>query len=253
MAGVLILIKYDVRNAARVLKTAAQGAGVADFSITSFAMGPRPLWQISTLSQIMWFALPLGLVVMLISLNNNVTRYFVERYSGEHQLGIFGALAYVMMAGYTVVDALGQVSAPRLAKYYSTRNLAAFRKLLLRLVSIGAVLGGAGILVAASAGRWVLTLLYQPEYAEHLDVFFWLMVASGISYVASFLGCGVTATRQFSRLVVPYMVVSAAAFFLSMILIPTYGLVGAAWTTGAVSLTSCAMLLIILANTMVFK
>jgi len=253
LAGVLILVKYDVRNAARVLKTVAQGAGASDFSKTSFAMGPRPLWQIRTLSQITWFALPLGLVVMLISLNNNVTRYFVERYLGERELGIFGALAYVMMAGYTVVDALGQVSAPRLAKYYSMRNLAAFRKLLLRLVSVGAVLGGAGILVAASAGRWVLTLLYQSEYAEHLDVFIWLMVASGISYVASFLGCAVTATRQFNRLVVPYMVVSAAAFFLSMILIPTYGLVGAAWTTGAVSLASCAMLLIILANTMAFK
>jgi hypothetical protein len=50
-----------------------------------------------------------------------------------------------------------------------------------------------------------------------------------------------------------YMALPAAALFLSTILIPTYGLVGAAWTTDSVSLASCAMLLIILANTMVFK
>jgi O-antigen/teichoic acid export membrane protein len=253
LAGVLILVKYDVRNAAQVLRTVDQGAGATDFSKSSFATRPKPLWQIRKLSQITWFALPLGLVVMLISLNNNITRYFVERYLGERELGIFGALAYIMLAGFTVVGALGQVSGPRMAKYYSIRDLIAFRKLLLRLVGIGAVLGGVGILVAASAGRWVLTLLYQPEYAEHLDVFLWLMVASGISYVASFLGYGVTATRQFSRLVVPYILVSATALYLSTILIPTYGLVGAAWTMGAASLTSCVMLLIILANTMVFK
>ena len=253
LAGVFILVRYDVQNTAQVLETAAKKAGVTDDNITSFAVGLRPLWQIRTLSQITWFTLPLGLVVMLISLNNNVTRYFIERYLGVRELGIFGALAYVMLAGSTVVDALGQVSGPRLAKYYAMRNLVAFRKLLLSLVSIGAVLGGIGILVAASAGQLVLTLLYQSEYAKHLDVFFWLMVASGISYVASFLGYGVTATREFSRLVVPYTVLSAAAFFLSMIFIPTYGLVGAAWTSGAVSLASCAMLLIILANTMVFK
>jgi O-antigen/teichoic acid export membrane protein len=158
-----------------------------------------------------------------------------------------------MMAGFTVVDALGQVSGPQLAKYYSMRNPVAFCKLLLRLVSIGAVLGGVGALVAVSAGRWVLTILYKSEYAEHLDIFFWLMVASGITYVTGFIGCGVTATRPFSLLAVPYTVLSAADFFLPSVLIPTYGLVGAAWTWGAVSLISCAMLLIILATTLVFK
>jgi O-antigen/teichoic acid export membrane protein len=44
--------------------------------------------------------LPLGVVAALVLLNTNIPRYFIERYLGEWELGIFAALAYIMVAAY---------------------------------------------------------------------------------------------------------------------------------------------------------
>ncbi|MEL6495002.1 MAG: oligosaccharide flippase family protein [Cyanobacteria bacterium J06623_7] len=190
------------------------------------AIAPR--WDRKTLKEIIWLALPLGFVMLLISLNTNVPRYFIEQYLGERELGFFAALAYLMVSGSMVVNALGQSATPRLAKYYAAERGAAFRQLMFKLVVIGAGLGALAVLVAAVAGKQVLSIFYQPEYAQYSDLFVWLMIAAGFSYVSYFLGYGMTAARYF-RIQMPLFtfttLVSAATSFW---LIPTMGLKGAA-------------------------
>jgi len=162
-------------------------------------------------------------------LNSNIPRYFLERYEGERGLGIFAAMSYLMVAGTTVVSALGQSASPRLAKYYAAGNASAFRNLLLKLVGIGAFLGVAAVLVVAIAGKPILTLLYQPEYAEQADVFVWITLAAGIGYVASFLGYGMTAARYFKVQAPLFAVVTGVTALASFWLVPRYGLQGAAF------------------------
>ena len=245
VAWALVLVGYDIRSGALILNPLPQAGGAAPNEGDQEAV-LRPLWGVKTLARLAWLTLPLGFVMMLISLNSNIPRYFIERYLGEHELGIFAALAYLQVAGTTVVGALGQSASPRLAKYYAAGNGPAFRTLLLKLVGIGALLGGAGMLAALVAGREILTLFYRPEYAKYVDVLVWLMVATGTGYAGSFLGYGITATRAFSRFTVPYLIVTAIVIGFSMLLIPTYGLVGAAWASGAGSLAGCIMPIIIL-------
>lgn len=248
LAWLLVLVGYDAKNAAWVQKTAIRRQSDAGLDMTGLTAVLRPRWEKSMLQKLLWSALPLGFVMLLTSVNANAIRYFIDRYLGERELGIFGALAYFMLIGFTLVRALGQVASPRLAKYYATGNAMAFRKLLLGLVACGGLLGTIGVLVVSSAGQLVLTLFYQPEYAEYVDVFFWLMAASGVSYIASFLGYAVTATRQFGRLVIPPAVVIVITIGLSTIFIPYYGLIGAAWTACAASSANCLMLLILLTS-----
>jgi O-antigen/teichoic acid export membrane protein len=134
-----------------------------------------------------------------------------------------------MVAGTTVIGALGQSASPRLSKQYAAQDRAAFGLLLLKLLGIGALLGGGGVFVALIAGRPLLTLLYQPEYANHTDVFVWLMLASAILYLASFLGYGVTAARYFNVQPVIFGVCAGASALFCLLLIPPYGIQGAAW------------------------
>ena len=133
-----------------------------------------------------------------------------------------------MVAGSMVVSALGESASPRLAKYYESGNNAAFRTLLLKMVGISVLLGGAGVLVAAIGGRQLLTLIYRPEYAEHADLFVWLMVVAGIGYVSSFLGCGMTAARYFGVQMPLFALVTTITAIAGLWLIPTKGLQGAA-------------------------
>src|SRR5208337_449737 len=120
LAGVwgLLLIAYDIPSGVRSL----------DRGDTL-----RPRWELPALARLAWLALPLGIVMMLVSLNANIPRHFIEHCFGERELGIFAALAYFMVAGNTVVSALGQSASPRLARYYGKGDGRAFCLLLIKL------------------------------------------------------------------------------------------------------------------------
>ncbi|MGO9315518.1 MAG: lipopolysaccharide biosynthesis protein [Syntrophobacteraceae bacterium] len=224
----LVLVLYDIPVAGIVLsgKNARTGKRGGDCSILA-AMKPR--WNRFELGSLMWCSLPLGLVMMLISLNANIPRYFIVHYLGTEQLGIFAAMAYLMLAGNTIVGALGQSASPVLARHYAEGQIKAFYGLLIKLVGIGALLGGGGILVAVFAGRELLTILYTPQYAERVDVFVWIMAAAAVSYIASFLGYGMTAARYFQAQTPLMACVALCSALACFWLVPATGLSGAAW------------------------
>jgi O-antigen/teichoic acid export membrane protein len=208
----------------------------------------RPDWNAHVLWRLAFLSLPLGLTMMLISLNANIPRYFVEGFRGERQLGIFAAMSYLMVAGNTVVAALGQSASPRMAHHFADRDKKAFTLLLARLCGMGAVVGIAGMLVAAVAGRWLLTVFYSAEYAREIGAFVWIAAATGLSYVQSFLGCAMTATRCF-RVQVPLLGASALVTAgLCYFLVHAWGILGAAIAiasaTGALTLGSLLIVLL---------
>ncbi|MGO9021544.1 MAG: lipopolysaccharide biosynthesis protein [Syntrophobacteraceae bacterium] len=222
-----VLVLYDIPVAGIVLSGENERTGEHEGAWSIFA-AIKPRWNRSVLGSLAWRSLPLGLVMMLISLNANIPRYFIVHYPGTEQLGIFAAMAYFMLAGNTIVGALGQSAAPKLARHYAEGRIRAFRSLLMKLVGIGVLLGAVGILVATVAGREVLTFLYTPQYAERVDVLVWLMGAAAVSYVASFLGYGMTAARYF-RVQTPLMAsVSVCSALACLWLIPGSGIFGAA-------------------------
>lgn len=182
----------------------------------------RRLWELA------WSGAPLGLVVMLVSLNLNIPRYFMERSFGMREQGIFSSILNLMAAGSVAVGALGQSVTPRLAKYFASGNRAAFRRLVWLLTGISISLGAVGFLAAALFGRRILTLAYRPEFATHQDVFIWLMAASGALYLGSMMGVAVTAARCFAPQLPLFALSAAATTMACFLLIPTMGMRGAA-------------------------
>jgi len=187
-----------------------------------------PAWHWERMRRLAWLSLPLGVVMVLISLNTNIPRYFVEHYLGEAALGYFAALAYVMVAGYTVMGALGQSAAPRLARYYQS-NRSAFKRLLAKMLLVAAAVGAAGILVAVLWGRPLLTLLYRRDYAQHADVFVWVMIAAAISYMKSMLGYAMTAARIFRAQVPLFATCSLGITMTCTLLMKPHGMIAAAY------------------------
>ena len=216
-----ILVIYDLRGGGLLSPATASTGGRAA------ALGPR--WDRRTLTRLVWLALPLGLVQMLVSLNASIAPYFIQRYLGGYELGIFAAIAYIERAETIVVSALGGAASPRLAKYYAAGDSVAFRTLLLKVAGVGAALGIGGVLVALVAGREILTLLYRPEYARY-DVFVGVMVVVGITNVSWFLGYAMTAARYFRAQLPLFALVTATTVLAGGWFIPTAGLRGAVTT-----------------------
>ncbi|MEZ4869902.1 MAG: hypothetical protein R3C14_51725 [Caldilineaceae bacterium] len=222
IARALIMVSYDMRNAAASLKPAA--------SFTSFLLPgdmPRPRWDKATLLKLVWLTLPLGFVTMLISFNANIPRFFIEGQLGSYQLGIFAAITAFQKAAPTVVQALGRSASPRLAKYYAANNSKAFRRLTLRLVGIGALLGGGGILVALVLGRPLLTLFYGPEYAL-TGLFVLVMIDAGLDYISTMLLFVITAARYLRVQLPLYLLTTGTVALACYLMIPSGALQGAA-------------------------
>lgn len=171
---------------------------------------------------------PLGVIVMLVSLNLNIPRYFVEQRIGMREQGIFSSLLNLMAAGSVAVGALGQCATPRLARYFATGDMPAFRRLLWMLVGLSIALGVAGLMIAALFGHQVLLLVYRPEYAAQQDVFVWLMAASGTLYLGSTMGVAVTAVRCFTPQLPLFALAAGVTALACFVLVPQMGTRGAA-------------------------
>lgn len=240
IAWVWLLLSCDLPNALRLIAAKPITTKAANLSLCRN-------WR--TLNRLTFLALPLGVVMFLISLNINIPRYFIEYHWGEQELGIFSALSYFQVVGTTVVGALGQSASPRLSKYYAAGNRKMFCSLMLKLLGTGALLGVIGVLLAAVAGNWFLHLVYGSAYAQ-IDLFILLMSAAGLSYIASLLGYTMTAARYF-RSQMPLTVCTVlVCTLLSAWLVPDAGVHGAAialivstgvWVLGSVLINAHAL------------
>jgi O-antigen/teichoic acid export membrane protein len=173
-------------------------------------------------------ALPLGVVTTIATLNLHMPRYFIHARLGDHQLGIFSAMAYATVAMTLVGDSLGNSAIPRMSRLYAAGKNVEFRKFLLRLLGIGAVIGLGGLTVAWVISPWLLTVIYSPEYAVHAHVFVLLTSAAAIHFVASMLTSGITSARYF-KIQVPMFTLAAASTAMGCARwVPTIGLAGGA-------------------------
>lgn len=228
-AGVFLL--YDLPMGNRVAR-AAEPAPAESGTEPQARPNLGPVWERSPILNLAWLALPLGLVMLLTNLLTQIPRYFIGFHQGEHTLGIFAALSQFMLAGHMFVMTLGQASTPRLASYYAEGDLKMFKSLLLRLGALGGLVGGAGLGVTLVAGRLILTTFYGPEYGDYTRELNWLMVVGWIMCLNGVLGFAMSAARYF-RVQLPIMAGVVLLFCLGCwILIPKYGILGAAASQG---------------------
>jgi O-antigen/teichoic acid export membrane protein len=223
----LLLFFFDVKSGRLVLSKNDSPEKHFEYSIVGHGT-LKPHWDAHILYRLTKLALPLGVVMLFISLNANIPRYFIEHHLGIDQLGVFAAIAYLIVAGNIVVGALGQSASPRLSKYYAAGDVSSFRALLWKLLAIGATLGVGGLIVAALAGGELLSLIYTAEYGARADLFAWLMVVALLTYSASFIGYGMTAARYFKAQFPLFAIVTGSTVLACYWLIPTFGLTGAA-------------------------
>jgi len=213
-----ILLFYDLPCAARALK--GEGGSRHDLA---------PHGPVARLGGLAKLAAPLGIVMALISFNTAIPRYFLEHTAGEAAVGVFSALASLILAGTLVVGALGASASPRLARLHAEGDLLGFRRFLGRLALGGAAIGATGVAAVAIAGDPILRIVYTPEYATYAADLVWIMVAGALGYVSAFLGYGLTAARILKPQIGLFAAVALACALASAWFVPVHGVRGAAW------------------------
>ena len=207
-----------------------------------------PRFELSVQRKLLWLSLPLGVVVLLTSLNSNVPSYFIKHTLGERDLGIFAGIGFVISVGNMAVVALGQSAFTRLARSYASGNLVAFSSLLAKLLGFGATLGVCGMVLSKLAGREILSILFRPEYAERADLLPWIMAAGGVLFMAQFLGFGMTAAGYYHSQVILNLLANLSLFGACYWLVARQGLLGATFAmliAASVQLVGSALVLVV--------
>lgn len=194
-----------------------------------------PRGQPAAHRRLLWTALPLGFVMLLAGLAANLPRYAVEISLGTTALGIFGAAAFLVLVGANIITALGQAASPRLAKQLAEGRRADFGRTLAVLLALAFGLAALGTLVAALWGTDVLGALYTPEFAERADVLVALAAAAMVAFPASIMAVAATSARSFRAQLPVFFLVLAVGVIASWLLVPTWGLMGAAAATAAMA------------------
>jgi O-antigen/teichoic acid export membrane protein len=203
--------------------------GLYDFRVVSRLLQKRVFirFSFSVLRRLAWLSLPLGLVMALISLNTNIPRYLLESRLGTAELGIFASMAYLITVMNLIVSALGQSVCTRMSRLLAEGDVHRFKVLIGKLMGVSILLGLVGVAGAAVLGKTVLTIVYRAEYSTHVSLLIVLVIDAAVGAAASFLGFGMTAARCF-RSQVPVMAATVlTAAILTLVLLPSCGLMGA--------------------------
>lgn len=207
-----VLLAYDLWRAREVM-----GEAHAFFRVRGIA-----------LKKLLVLCVPVGVVMTLSSVNVNLPRYLLVKYMGQAELGIFASMAYLVIAATLIINALGESATARLARMFANHDRAGFWRVMQTLLLTAAVIPVAGVPIALLFGHKLLTLLYRPEYAEHVSVLVILVVTTGLTAVGSFMGYGLTATRSFRIQPVILGTTTLMTLVLCVLMIPRLGLNGAA-------------------------
>jgi O-antigen/teichoic acid export membrane protein len=203
--------------------------------------------EIAEVINLIYLSLPVGLIMTLLSLNGNIPRYFIEQYLGTRELGIFSAIAYIPIAGYMFVLALGQAALTPLTKYYFTADRKNYIRLLLKLVNFSLIISFISITLTTLFGKKIITLLYDMQYSIYSEIFTLIMIWGGITYIASSLGYGTAAANYFRSTLFMSALLVLITMSLSFWLIPSNGLYGsviALIVSGLAQLAGSAILLL---------
>jgi O-antigen/teichoic acid export membrane protein len=235
-----VLLFYDMPVSKRLLVVEAVENPAVDSRIV-------PHWHWGVLWRLALLSAPLGLVGWFGTLFTSVPRLVLDKYAGTKEVGYFAAISSLLVVGNLMTNAVGQTVLPRLAKYFD-HNRPAFKLLLGKLLAAAVGIGLLGVVASALLGRQILTLLFKPDYAEHSDVFVSLMVAGCGLFVFSWANTALTAAQRYAVQLPLYGLAALAAIVSAYLLIPRYGMMGAAWSLTicyVVGVAGCTLILVL--------
>ncbi|MEQ9414063.1 MAG: oligosaccharide flippase family protein, partial [Cyclobacteriaceae bacterium] len=209
----------------------------------SMFMSIMPRLNVRCIFSLIWVSIPAGLSTGLMSLSTNIPRYFIEYKMDANSLGIFAALAYTLVAGEMIMRSVRQAILPRLVHHHKNYNTRAFSKILIKLLCFGFALGVTGVLIASSLGPMIVGWLYGKEYSDQSHVFLWLVIANAIRMSAVPPGALRAMNLYWLDLSIRICGIITLTFSLTLLL-PTYGLVGAAYAIVISSSTSSILCIV---------
>lgn len=124
-------------------------------------------YNINKVLKILRLALPLGLVQMIVSLNTNIPRYFLEYFEDVTSLGLFSSVAYLLVIFNLFASSISQFFLPKLYEINQSGNTKMLKNYINKKMNVTVIFIGIIItLFLFIFGEQVLTIIYGSEYSK---------------------------------------------------------------------------------------
>ncbi|WP_217586556.1 oligosaccharide flippase family protein [Lentibacillus saliphilus] len=195
-----------------------------------YIISTKPI-EINNIKQVLLIGVPLGFVQLIVSLNTTYPRYLIEHFESPKTLGYFSAIAYILVIGNLMMNAVSQAYIPFLAKQIKKRNFKSFRlDVFLKLNIFATGLGGVLIAFSLLFGEFFLGFVYGSDYANYADILILMSIAMTFAFIGWIFDVALIAMRYISIQPKISFVILLINLIIGYELIKAYGVYGATYT-----------------------
>ncbi|WP_227062370.1 polysaccharide biosynthesis C-terminal domain-containing protein [Acinetobacter pittii] len=198
-------------------------------------------------------ALPLGISVMLVALQSNIPRFFLEKFFNLESVGVFSVFYYFIIVGGIVINSICQFISPKFSILFKENKMHELNKLTMQAWGMATFLGISGLIVSLTLGEFFVDILYGSHYLVWIDILNIIMFAGLFTYLSVVNGYLMTSLGLIKIQLPLFLFLTIFTLVLCWVLIPAYGLLGAAWATVASSAAQFILSTLILYMNMVRK
>lgn len=219
VARLAVLAFYDLPLGARLVRDRTPED---DFSLATL----RAL-DLRRLAGLAFRSLPLAFKVMLVSLDTHVTRYFVAGLGTLASVGVFGPIASGAGSATMVGKALNQSVSAKLGRLATSGRRREFGRFVRRLQLLYLAMGFVGVGFILIFGGPLLALV-RPDLLQHQLVLTLVVVSVGLDLQNGIVDMALVAARRIAPLAPACAASVGTSALCCSMLIPMYGLPGAA-------------------------
>lgn len=194
-----------------------------------FILKTKEIIKIEFNNKILDSAIPMGISLGIVTLQSNIPRLFLDKYTGIEAVGLFTVLSYFIIVGSIFINSICQYLSPKLTVAWN-KDKNNFKKLLFMVLIIAGFLGASAIFLSYFFGDLILDLIYGKSYAIYKNELILIMFAGFFLYLATVLGYTLTAIGFIKKQVYLFSILLIVMLLLSYFYIPTYGLLGAIYS-----------------------
>jgi O-antigen/teichoic acid export membrane protein len=187
------------------------------------------IWQPQVAKQIIIYALPLGFTVMLVSLQTNLPRYFIEKYDSIESVGVFTVFYYFVVIGGIAINSVCQYLSPHYAQSWHEASKRHFFKIFNMSYLIAGSFGLISFVITYFWGGELLNLVYGDKFNHELATLNIIILSGIFTYLSVVNGYMMTSLKILKVQVPMFLGLIAITFVSCFLLIPKYHLIGAAW------------------------
>nr|WP_306803773.1 oligosaccharide flippase family protein [Providencia sp. PROV129] len=176
LSSSIIFVLYDYRN--------------YNFKLEDSYTPPDVLKKLAKLS------FPLAITAMLISLNTNLPRLFLENNSGLTELGAFGSFMYIITVAQIIIQSICQAFVPKIAHAYNENRIDDFIKTVKLLLCFTIFISIAFCVFAIFFKDIIFLLIFNAEYEIFYSLYDNIIMISPFIFLCLVLGNINTARRR---------------------------------------------------------